>query len=1048
MTDPTTCVAVTMQPDPARSSYMPRIEMLIARCREASMEEPFLVALARYLAGQGPLGAVMQEWQVKYRQWPILFPDKLAAVRLPPYSTRHPEDAAEDANTSTEADDAQKNAQDDAPPIVAYELDDMDRRALDLCNAIGQLERYFDHLPVGWPIEASRDYLMAQGMPEIGFVGHLSLYTTMYGFATGRQPAFAELIRTYVPNHFPALLRLLTSAPSWNRQYQEFAQLLLDGQPPFVDEAWQVAQCAEQNGVTHQLGDMARLLLDVDFPRFRDWAIHIADTGSPTHDSQRAAALEALLEHDRAGAIELAAKLVKEPPNYRWDNMRLQKVALKAVYAFDAVRYWPLIEWAATAPRLGATVIELLGAADATRIEPARLVLQSIVRRGEIDVARTALPLLLSSDTYAWDGRFDFAVEQLSHRSKHLREETAAWLAQQGAPTFDRVVPLLDHKSADARVAAVQTLTMLDGDRARSLLAPQIDGEKSQNVRQAMLDVLGASAAPNADTTAPATVTGAVSSDDFLANIIARARTDAEVTLKRVAKPAPEWATLPEVGALRWANGAPVAPLIVGYWLYRQSRDKGGKLDDAIRTAIMQVDHASAATCARALWQAWLGRAASAKDSWVLPLVGALGDDTLVVPMRKQIDEWGKGARGAMAAKTVQALALQGSDLALSEVADIAARFKHTLVRTTARAAFDAMADYLGVTQEELADRITPRLGFDANGRRVFDYGARQFTVSLGHDLTLQVADGADKRVATLPKPGARDDPTQANNAYASWKTLKGQLQQSVKIQAQRLEKALVDQRAWPAARWRASFQGHPLLRSFAVTLVWGLLAANGARDGGATSTTSPYVALFRPLEDGTLTDADDAPVTLPATGAIRLAHPLELSAETREQWLRHLADYEMTPPFAQLTRPTVAVRDEERGALWWGRYLGYVMNGATLWGKLEKLGWRRGSVQDGGIYYTLFKEFPGVGVEAALETAGLSVGYEMGFNSAIKRLGFVRVDTVKRGDYFYDDLNDADARLIALGDVPPVVFSEAAANVQAAAAGGEYAPDWEKKVW
>jgi len=67
MTDPTTDVAMTMQPDPARSSYMPRIEMLIACCCEASMEEPFLVALARYLAGQGPLVTVMQEWQTHPR---------------------------------------------------------------------------------------------------------------------------------------------------------------------------------------------------------------------------------------------------------------------------------------------------------------------------------------------------------------------------------------------------------------------------------------------------------------------------------------------------------------------------------------------------------------------------------------------------------------------------------------------------------------------------------------------------------------------------------------------------------------------------------------------------------------------------------------------------------------------------------------------------------------------------------------------------------------------------------------------------------------------
>ena len=1040
MTKPTTDTAIPTQTDPAINNYLPRIKTLIARCRELGMGEPFLVALARYLAGQGPLAAVLHEWQTEYQRWPMMFPDKLAEMRLLPFRT-----SAESDEGAHENDAHDETIGYDGIPTIIYELDDMDCRTLDLCNAIGQLDRYFDHLPVGWPIEASRDYLMAQGMPEIEFVGHLGLYAAMYGYSTHRQRRFAQIIRQYVPDHFADLLALLSSAPGWQRQYHTFMQLLLEAQPPLVDEAWQVAQHAVQNNVTHELGDMARELLAVDFARFRDWAVSIADTGSPTHNGERSEALEALLEHDRAGTMELAAKLVKEPPNSRWDSVRLQTTALKAAYAYDATTYWPLMEWAATAPRLGESVVELLNDSENTRIEPARIVLQSIVQRGEIEVARTAFKLLTTSDAYAWDGRFDFALAQLSHRSKFLRDAAIAWLAQQGASTFERIVPVLDHKSADARIAAVQVLTQLDGERARALFAGRVDAEKSQNVRQAMLDILGASSASTSDTAALDT-SNATSADAPLANVIAQAQADAEVTLKRVAKPAPEWATLPEARALRWANGAPVAPLIVGYWLYRQAREKGGKLDAAIHPGVTRVDRASAAAWARALWQAWLGRAAGAKDSWVLPLVGALGDDTLVIAMRKQIDAWGKGVRGAMAAKTVQALALQGGDLALSEVADIATRFKHTLVRSTAKVAFEAAAEVLGVTQEELAERIVPRLGFDDHSRRVFDYGARQFTVSLGHDLTLRATDGAGKHIAAPPKPGAKDDPAQADAAYAAWKALKGQLAQSVKIQTQRLEKALVEQRAWPIARWRELFQAHPLLRAFAVSLVWGALA-DGAPGGSAANGQSPYAVLFRPLEDGTLTDADDEPVALPETGTIRLAHPLELSEEAREQWLRHLADYEVTPPFAQLARPTIAVRDEERAALWWDRYLGYLMNGATLWGKLEKAGWRRGSVTDGGAYFTLYKEFPGVGIEAALETAGLSVGYEMGFNTAIKRLGFVRVNTIKRGGYIYDDLKDADDRLIPLGAVPPVVFSEAAADVQAAA-GGEYAEDWEKKVW
>jgi hypothetical protein len=39
----------------------------------------------------------------------------------------------------------------------------------------------------------------------------------------------------------------------------------------------------------------------------------------------------------------------------------------------------------------------------------------------------------------------------------------------------------------------------------------------------------------------------------------------------------------------------------------------------------------------------------------------------------------------------------------------------------------------------------------------------------------------------------------------------------------------------------------------------------------------------------------------------------------------------------------------------------------------------------------------------------------------------FVRADTVKRGSYIYEEpYKEEDPRVIAFGDVPPIVFSEA----------------------
>ena len=53
----------------------------------------------------------------------------------------------------------------------------------------------------------------------------------------------------------------------------------------------------------------------------------------------------------------------------------------------------------------------------------------------------------------------------------------------------------------------------------------------------------------------------------------------------------------------------------------------------------------------------------------------------------------------------------------------ISRKFKFRQVKAAAGQALENAAKELGITTEELADRIVPDLGFSADGKRVFDYG-------------------------------------------------------------------------------------------------------------------------------------------------------------------------------------------------------------------------------------------------------------------------------------------------------------------------------------
>lgn len=242
-----------------------------------------------------------------------------------------------------------------------------------------------------------------------------------------------------------------------------------------------------------------------------------------------------------------------------------------------------------------------------------------------------------------------------------------------------------------------------------------------------------------------------------------------------------------------------------------------------------------------------------------------------------------------------------------------------------------------------MADRTVPTLGLDERGRRLLDFGPRQFTASLNADLLPQVHDEAGARLKELPKPGAKDDATLAKDAVAEWKEFKKQAKLVASTQYVRMEAAMCGQRRWPAADFPAFFAQHPVLRTLCQRLVW-----------AAFDPTGGLLATFRVCEDLSLADADDAPCELDAACHVGLPHALELTEDLRDRWQALLADYEIIQPFEQLARLTYGMSTEEIVLNVLPRYQQRKLSTGSLLG-LEQRGWKR-HVGDGGTIDSLSK--------------------------------------------------------------------------------------------
>ncbi|MDE6621882.1 MAG: DUF4132 domain-containing protein [Lachnospiraceae bacterium] len=365
----------------------------------------------------------------------------------------------------------------------------------------------------------------------------------------------------------------------------------------------------------------------------------------------------------------------------------------------------------------------------------------------------------------------------------------------------------------------------------------------------------------------------------------------------------------------------------------------------------------------RALYQGWMAAGAEAKKRWVLYAAALHGDAEMITELHRQIKDWADHSRGAVAAETVRALALNGSSQALLLVDQMARKFKSNQVKNAAKKALAEAAAALGISREELEDRIVPDFGFNAQMERVFDYGTRTFTVRLNVSLEIEVYDESGKKLKSMPKPGKQDDGEKAEQAQDEFKQLKKQLKFVVASQKLRLEQALSAARFWEAQKWRALFVQNPVMHQFAVGLIWGTYEEGLLKD------------TFRYMEDGSFNTVDEEEYTLPESGAVGLVHPLELSEDIIAAWKEQLSDYEITQPVEQLERPVYHVTQEEKGAQKLTRFYGRELNGLSLSGKLLTQGWVRGEIMDAGFFDNYCRSDSGFG--AKLMFSGCSVGYE-----------------------------------------------------------------------
>jgi hypothetical protein len=362
-----------------------------------------------------------------------------------------------------------------------------------------------------------------------------------------------------------------------------------------------------------------------------------------------------------------------------------------------------------------------------------------------------------------------------------------------------------------------------------------------------------------------------------------------------------------------------------------------------------------------ALFERWLGVGAPTAESWALTQLAHFADDHTVRMLAPLVAKWPGESQHQRAVKGLKVLGAIGSETALRAIQTIAEKAKFEAIKWEANDQIKAIAENLGLSRDQLSDRLLPDFGLGDQAAMVLDYGPRKFTVRFDEQLKPYVTDESGKPRKTLPKPGVKDDERIAGEAYQRFTALKKDLRTVAADLVKRLEAAMLQGRIWTPAEFRQYYVEHALSGHLARRLVW-IAEHDGNRIG------------FRVAEDGSFSDVGDETVTLATDATIRVAHPALLATGDVRAWAELLADYEVLQPFDQMNRPVMAFTADEIATGRLTRFEGVTVEVGRILGMTNR-GWDRTGYESGGVELSVDYHLPGGGAIIVDLDPGIYVG-------------------------------------------------------------------------
>ncbi len=550
---------------------------------------------------------------------------------------------------------------------------------------------------------------------------------------------------------------------------------------------------------------------------------------------------------------------------------------------------------------------------------------------------------------------------------------------------IEKATKLLAEKKAESRHGGAMVLINIDSPETKGILKQFVDQERSDDNRDVIINYLLKD-------------TESLSKDDLLQRVsLAKQR-------GKLKKPVVSWLKEETLPALHWVDTKEkIDAEIIRFLFYRQMREKDIQPDVVVSYLYPLIDKESSGEFALEVLNRLLSKGgAKAKNRFALTIAGLLGDDKIVEPLKKETIK-------KMNLNTVETLGLLESDKALAALNTIRESFttSYQNVHDAADEIIHRFADQRNITYYDLLDKFIPDLGFSGMSLP-FKVKDKQYNAVINSDFKLAFIDDNNKTSTKLPSAATKDQ-------KEAFKKVSKEIKSALKQQEQSLEHVLISQRRWAKSAWENAWFNHPLRFALAKTMVWGVYNEGILKES------------FIIKDDSKLENKQKGHFELVANDQIGLVHPLHLSQADRDYWFSHFVATMLKAAIPQLNRQIYTISEKDKSKRFSYLFDKKTTNATTFRYRAAKRGWRRGSVVDAGEVSAYRKSFSEKDIEVFLELENINVTkFDHEPEGTLKHLYFVKLGSVKIGRYVYDEPRDnADHRLLRLGDIPPIVYSE-----------------------